>query len=70
LEALFRRSEPIVSWDPELVVVLEPGTLALSSGPVFDPDGVRIATFNSIWRLEPDGRWRIILDKGSRDCPE
>lgn len=52
------------SWQPESVEVLDSGTLAHSSGPVFAPDGRRIATFNSIWRREADGRWRIIFDKG------
>lgn len=54
------------SWEPETVEVLESGTLALSSGPVRGPDGQRVGTFNSIWRLEADGRWRVIFDKG---CP-
>jgi ketosteroid isomerase-like protein len=54
------------SWAPEEVVVLDSGTLALSSGPVFDPEGDLIGAFNSVWRLEPDGRWRVIFDKG---CP-
>src|SRR5690606_16144209 len=54
------------SWRPETVEVLESGTLALSSGPVFDPQGRRTGTFNSVWRLEPDGRWRVVFDKG---CP-
>ncbi len=57
------------AWEPELVVVLESGALALSSGPVFTPDGQRVATFNSIWRREPSGDWRIVFDKGARDCP-
>jgi len=56
------------SWEPETVVVLDSGTLALSSGPVYDPSGKQIATFNSIWRLEPGGKWQIIFDKGSRVC--
>ena len=54
------------SWRPETVEVLDSGTLALSSGPVFGPDGKRIGTFNSTWRREPDGVWRIVLDNG---CP-
>jgi ketosteroid isomerase-like protein len=58
------------SWEPELVEVLASGTLALSSGPVRDPAGNRVATFNSIWRLGPDGQWRIVFDKGSPDCPK
>ena len=35
------------SWEPEQVEVLDSGTLALSSGPVYDPEGNRIGTFNS-----------------------
>lgn len=56
------------SWSPETVVVLDSGTLALSSGPVFDPAGQRVATFNSVWRREADGRWLIVFDKGSPHC--
>ena len=53
------------SWDPDRVEVLDSGTLALSSGPVRDPQGRRIGTFNSVWRREPGG-WKIVFDKG---CP-
>jgi kynurenine formamidase/ketosteroid isomerase-like protein len=56
------------SWMPETVVVLDSGNLALSSGPVLDPEGSLIARFNSIWRLDPDGEWRIVFDKGSDVC--
>jgi ketosteroid isomerase-like protein len=56
------------SWQPEQVEVLESGTLALSSGPVLDPEGKRIGTFQSIWRLEKDDRWRIVFDKGCPHC--
>ena len=69
-EGYFNGPDAPFSWAPELVEVLESGSLALSSGPVRDPAGNRVATFTSIWRLEQDGRWRIIFDKGSRDCPE
>lgn len=56
------------SWEPEQVEVLDSGTLALSSGPVFDPEGNRIGTFNSVWRLEPDGNWKVVFDKGCPPC--
>lgn len=56
------------SWRPEIVEVLESGTLALSSGPVFDPAGNQVGTYNSIWRLEADGKWRVIFDKGCPPC--
>jgi ketosteroid isomerase-like protein len=56
------------SWSPEVVQVLDSGTLAHSSGPVLDPDGKRVGTFNSIWRLEKDGKWRVVFDKGCDVC--
>ncbi len=56
------------SWRPETVEVLDSGTLALSSGPVFDPSGKKFATFTSIWRLEAPGVWRIVFDKGNPEC--
>ena len=54
------------SWRPEVVEVLDSGTLGLTSGPVFAPDGKRVGTFNSLWRREGGGAWKIIFDKG---CP-
>ena len=58
------------SWAPDAVEVLESGDLALSSGPVKDPQGNVIATFSSIWRQEQPGVWKIIFDKGNPVCPE
>jgi ketosteroid isomerase-like protein len=56
------------SWAPDTIAVLDSGRLALSSGPVLAPDGHRIGTFNSVWRRERDGRWRIVLDHGCPRC--
>jgi ketosteroid isomerase-like protein len=56
------------SWEPDAVEVLDSGTLALSSGPVRDPQGNVLARFNSIWRQESPGTWRIVFDKGSDVC--
>jgi len=60
------------SWEPKTVEVLDSGTLALSSGPVYDPKGKNVATFTSIWRLEAPGTWKVIFDKGNEvcDCPK
>jgi ketosteroid isomerase-like protein len=57
------------SWAPEIVEVLESGTLALSSGPVKDPEGRVIGQFNSIWRRDGDGVWRVVFDKGCAADP-
>jgi len=63
----FMGAEAPFSWRPEKVEVLDSGTLAMTSGPVFDPAGKRIGTFNSVWRRESDGIWKIVLDNGC-DC--
>lgn len=57
------------SWEPSTVEVLDSGSLALSSGPVYDPKGKLVATFTSIWRQEAPGVWKIIFDKGGPVCP-
>ena len=55
------------AWAPEKVEVNDSGTLGLSTGPVFGPDGKRSGQFNSIWRREKDGTWKIVFDNGC-DC--
>ena len=67
-KGFFDGPEAPFAWAPETVVVLDSGNLALSSGPVTNPAGERFATFQSVWRLEEDGEWRIVFDKGSRYC--
>ncbi|UCC25538.1 MAG: nuclear transport factor 2 family protein [Gemmatimonadales bacterium] len=53
------------SWGPDTVEVLDSGTLALTSGPVLSADGQEVGRFNSIWRKDPDGVWRVVFDRGS-----
>lgn len=64
----FLDKEAPFSWAPETVEVLDSGTLGLSSGPVHDPRGERIGTFNSVWRREANGQWKIVFDKGCPPC--
>lgn len=61
----FVEPHPPFSWDPDHVEVLPSGTLALSTGPVKAPDGSIVGRFNSIWRQESPGLWRVVFDKGS-----
>ena len=56
------------SWKPERVEVLDSGRLGMTSGPVYDENGQRIGTFNSVWRRDKDGRWRIVFDIGCPSC--
>ena len=56
------------SWEPDTAEVLDSGALAMTAGPVFDPTGKRVGTFNSTWRREADGQWRVVFDKGCPPC--
>jgi len=60
----FEAKDAPFSWEPDQVEVTADGQLAHSSGPVRDPGGQPIARFNSVWRLEAPGTWRIVFDKG------
>lgn len=63
-KAYFDGAKAPFSWEPHQVQVLADGTLAWSSGPVRDPSGKPFARFNSVWRQEAPGVWRIVFDKG------
>lgn len=70
--AFLSEDGPAIKWRPQVIEVLEDGTLALSRGPyrvtATDEDGAASehwGTFNSVWRKQPDGAWRIIFDAGS-----
>ena len=61
-----------IKWRPRFVEVLEDGKLALTRGPfrmiTTNEEGVETehwGTFNSVWRLNADGVWRVVFDAGS-----
>lgn len=63
---------PMIKWRPQFVEVLEDGMLALSRGPyrmvTTDENGNETehwGTFNSVWRLNDDGVWRVVFDAGN-----
>jgi ketosteroid isomerase-like protein len=63
---------PKIVWRPQIVEVLHDGSLALSRGvyrmTVTSETGKRTdhwGTFNSIWRRQDDGGWKIVFDAGS-----
>jgi ketosteroid isomerase-like protein len=67
-KAFFEGAQAPFSWAPEFVEVLDSGRLAMSSGPVRDASGKRTGTFNSVWRREAGGKWKIVLDNGCPAC--
>lgn len=67
-QRFYTAKEAPFSWAPDAVEVLDSGALALSTGPVRNAQGKVIARFNSIWRKEPDGVWRVVFDRGTEVC--
>ncbi len=61
----FDQPQAPFSWEPEEVEVVDSGTLAYSGGSIYDPTGKKIGRFNSIWRLEAPGTWRVVFDRGT-----
>jgi ketosteroid isomerase-like protein len=68
----FKPELPAIKWRPQIIEVLENGRLALSRGPYIsvsmNADGDKVenwGTFNSVWRLNDDGEWRVVFDAGS-----
>jgi len=62
---------PTLKWRPQFVEVLEDGKLALSRGPwrytTTDEEGESVelwGMFNSVWRLQDDGSWKVVFDAG------
>lgn len=73
----FADDGPTIKWRPQIVEVLENGRLALSRGPYRvnskDAEGNPVenwGTFNSVWRLNDDGQWRVVFDAGSPAADE
>jgi ketosteroid isomerase-like protein len=64
----FEGAQPPFSWQPERVEVIDSGGLAFSTGAVRDPQGKRVGTFNSVWRRDAQGNWKIVFDSGCPPC--
>ncbi len=67
----FKEDGPKIRWRPLIVEVVAGGTLAINRGPyrqtsISDDGKVSVAwgTFNSTWRLNADGEWKVLFDAG------
>jgi ketosteroid isomerase-like protein len=64
----FEGPTPPFSWGPDTTEVVDSGTLAMTSGLVRNSKGDVTGRFSSVWRLEADGQWRVVFDKGCQVC--
>ena len=60
----FKGEKAPFSWAPDAVAAAADGRTAISTGLARDPAGKVISRFTTIWRKDPDGHWRAIVDQG------
>ena len=66
LRAYFDGRYDSVCCEASRIEVLDGAALAFASGALLDvPDGFPVGAFESIWRRDPDGAWRITFAQGS-----
>ena len=70
--SFFAEDGPAIKWRPQFVEVLEDGELALTRGPyrmiARDAEDKQVegwGTFNSVWRRQKDGSWKVVFDAGN-----
>ncbi len=70
--AYFAKDGPELIWRPHIVEVLEDQNIAISRGPYRfrhrEEDGTPVESwgmFNTIWRLNAEGEWRVLIDAGN-----
>ena len=54
-----------LAWWPAYVGIARSGDLGFSTGPFNYERGQAQGWYFSVWRREPDGRWRWVLDHGT-----
>lgn len=74
-KGFFAAGRPEFEWHPEVVELSADGQLGLTRGPWTirsrEKDGRAVeqsGTFNSVWRRQADGSWRIVFDAGCAPC--
>ena len=74
MEPVFANPDFSLRWKPTRAEILIPGDLGFTTGRyerrVKDKEGrveVEHGAYVSVWRKQPNGAWKIILDTGSPD---
>lgn len=67
-----------LSWKPQIVDVAASGDLGYTSGPfelhLPGKDGgaplVYTGRYMTVWKRQPDGKWKFVIDGGTQDKPK
>jgi ketosteroid isomerase-like protein len=67
-------SDIIYSWDPHHAEVAESGELGYSYGVYLlqskETGETRYGTYMSVWKKQPDGKWKLLLHSGNEGVGE
>ena len=59
-----------IQWGPAVAGIARSGDLGFTSGPASLDDGAAYSTYATVWQLQPDGRWKWLIDLGSDPGPQ
>jgi ketosteroid isomerase-like protein len=66
---------PILTWRPIFATISRSGDLGYTTGPwelrktKGDPNPAAFGHYNTIWRKDPDGVWKVVVDGGVDHSP-
>lgn len=60
--------EPLIEWWPVFAGISMSGDLGFTTGPA-SQDGNRYGHYFTVWKRQPDGRWRWVYDGGTGADP-
>lgn len=68
----------VLSWKPEIVDVAASGDLGYTTGPyelrISGKDGapptIHTGRYLTVWKRQPDGTWKFVIDGGTQDKPK
>jgi len=62
--------KPLLAWQPNVAGMSASGDMGFTTGPweakgdIKDPKPVRYGHFVTVWKKQPDGTWRFVVDLG------
>lgn len=71
-----KASALVLKWEPEFMDIATSGDFGVSTGPweaqEFRPYTLPVSTgyYLSVWKKQPGGKWKVILDAGTTTPPE
>ena len=60
-----RDNKGFIQWWPDLAGIARSGELGFTTGPASYGGGQRYSNYFTIWKKQPDGRWKWLIDQGT-----